>query len=131
VPEVVASSGMTENGWIPVERGTLATRFPNVYAVGDVTSVGTPKAGVFAENAARVVAAEILAQIRGPSAPAAFGGTGTCYVEFGDGSVGRIDADFFGGPQPVAPMVGPDMATTDEKKLFSASRRQRWFGYTG
>ena len=32
------------------------TRFPGVYAVGDVTSVGTPKAGVFAEGQAAVVA---------------------------------------------------------------------------
>ena len=42
-PAVVVDSGMTENGWIPVDPGTLATRFPGVYAVGDVTSVGTPK----------------------------------------------------------------------------------------
>ena len=47
VPDVVAASGMTENGWIPVNPKNLKTRFPGVYAVGDVTSVGTPKAGVF------------------------------------------------------------------------------------
>ncbi len=57
VPTVVAESGMTQNGWIPVDPATLKTRFPGVYAVGDVTSVGTPKAGVFAEGSARVVAA--------------------------------------------------------------------------
>ncbi len=62
VPTVVEASGLAEGGWIPVNRGTLATRFANVYAVGDVTSVGTPKAGVFSENAAAVVAAEIIAQ---------------------------------------------------------------------
>ena len=38
-------------------RGTLATRFPGVYAVGDVATIGVPKAGVFSERAARVVAA--------------------------------------------------------------------------
>ena len=41
-PPVVAASGLAENGWIPVDKGTAATRFPDVYAVGDVTSVGTP-----------------------------------------------------------------------------------------
>ena len=65
VPEVVAASGMTENGWIPVNPKNLETRFPGVYAVGDVTSVGTPKAGVFAEGAARIVAAEIIADCEG------------------------------------------------------------------
>ncbi len=64
-PAVVVASGMTEGGWIPVDKHTLATRFPGVYAVGDVTSVGTPKAGVFAEGAARVVADQLIARIRG------------------------------------------------------------------
>lgn len=42
---------------------------PGVYAVDDVTSVGTPKAGVFAEGAARVVASEIIAKVRRESMP--------------------------------------------------------------
>jgi sulfide:quinone oxidoreductase len=128
VPAVVAASGMAENGWIPVDRGTLATRFPNVYAVGDVTSVGTPKAGVFSENAAAVIAAQIIAQARGAEAPAPYGGTGTCYVELGNGRVARLDADFFGGPAPVAPLTGPNPATAAEKQAFSGVRRARWFG---
>jgi len=47
---------MTVNGWIPVDRTNLKTPYPNVYAIGDVNSVGTPKAGVFAEGAAKIVA---------------------------------------------------------------------------
>jgi sulfide:quinone oxidoreductase len=126
VPAVVASSPLVVNGWIPVDRGTLATRFPNVYAVGDVTSVGTPKAGAFSENAARVVAEQIIASARGTEPPAPYGGTGTCYVEMGGEKVARLDADFFGGPQPVAPLTGPDLATAVEKKQFGALRRARW-----
>ena len=52
---------MTVDGWIPVDPLTLETSFPGVYAVGDVTSVGTPKAGVFAEGQAAVVAERIIA----------------------------------------------------------------------
>ena len=55
-PAVVESSGLCVDGWIPVDPLTLETAFPGVYAVGDVTSVGTPKAGVFAEGQAAVVA---------------------------------------------------------------------------
>ena len=55
-PAVVLASALAEDGWIPVEKGSAATRFPGVYAVGDVTSVGTAKAGAFAERAARAVA---------------------------------------------------------------------------
>ena len=59
-PAVVVASGLTEDGWIPVDPLTLQTKFAAVYAVGDVTSVGTPKAGVFAEGQASVVAAGII-----------------------------------------------------------------------
>jgi sulfide:quinone oxidoreductase len=88
VPDVAAASGLTENGWIPVNPKNLKTRFPGVYAVGDVTSVGTAKAGTFSEGAARVVVASLLAEMQGGEPPAAYAGAGTCYVEFG-GRPGR------------------------------------------
>ncbi len=129
VPAVVEDSGLTESGWIPVDPATLATRFPGVYAVGDVTSVGTPKAGVFAERQGSVVADHLIAQIRGASAPAGYDGTGTCYVEFGDDEVGRIDVDFYTTPgHPTGTFVAPSVETAAEKADFASSRRARWFG---
>jgi sulfide:quinone oxidoreductase len=126
-PAVVEASGLLEDGWIPVDRGTLATRFAGVYAVGDVTSVGTAKAGVFAEGAARVVADELLAQMRGDDAPAPYDGRATCYVEFGDELVGRVTVDFFSGSSPTGVFSEPSAAITDEKRDFGATRRGRWF----
>ena len=99
-PDVVLESGMAEGGYVPVDSRTLATRFPGVYAVGDVATVGVPKAGVFAEGAARVVAESLLAQLRGGDPPAPYDGRGSCYVEFGGGRVGRVDVDFLTGPKP-------------------------------
>ena len=128
-PTVVEASGMTEQGWIPVEPRTLATRFPNVYAVGDVTSVGTAKAGVFAEGAGRVVADQLIARLRGEPEPAGYDGTGTCYIEFGDRGVGRVDVDFFSIPgHAKGTFTEPSAATTAEKADFASSRRARWFG---
>ena len=72
VPSVVAASGMTEDGWIPVDPKNLRTRFAGVYAVGDVTSVGTPKAGVFSEGAARVVATSLIAELQGGEQPSPY-----------------------------------------------------------
>jgi sulfide:quinone oxidoreductase len=126
-PEVVVASGMTEDGWIPVDRGTLATKYPGVYAVGDVTSVGTAKAGVFAEGAGRVVAEELIAQIRGADAPAPYDGRATCYVEWGDDLVGRVEVDFFSGPSPTGTFFEPSTTITEEKAEFGATRRARWF----
>jgi sulfide:quinone oxidoreductase len=126
-PAVVQASGMTEDGWIPVDRGTLATKYPGIFAVGDVTSVGTAKAGVFAEGAGRVVAEELIAQIRGADAPGPYDGTATCYVEWGDDLVGRVEVDFFSGPSPTGRFSEPSTTITEEKAAFGATRRARWF----
>ncbi len=128
VPEVVVASGMTDKGWVPVNPKTLETRFPGVYAIGDVTSVGTAKAGVFAEGAGRVVAAEIIAGWKGGGRPAAYKGDGICYVEFGGERVGRVDVDFLSGPAPTGSYTEASKALVSEKKEFGASRRRKWFG---
>jgi sulfide:quinone oxidoreductase len=128
VPEVVSASGLTDNGWVAVNPKNLETRFPGVYAIGDVTSVGTAKAGTFAEEAARVVAAALLAEVQGGERPPPYAGAGTCYVEFGGGHVGRVDVDFLSGPAPTGTFVGPSVALVREKLHFGSSRRARWFG---
>src|ERR671934_312696 len=74
VPKVVESSGLAVDGWVPVDRANLATRFPGVYAMGDVAGLPMAKAGVFAEAAARVVADDIAAQVRGGERPAPYQG---------------------------------------------------------
>lgn len=128
VPDVVSESGITEDGWIPVDKKNLKTRFPGVYAVGDVTSVGTAKAGAFSESAARVVAASIIADLRGGKQPLDYKGAGTCYIEFGANRVGRVDVDFFSGPSPTGSFFEPSVALAAEKEQFGSSRRTRWFG---
>ncbi len=130
VPQVVVESGLAADpyAWVPVNKQTLETKFPGVYAVGDVNGVGTPKAGVFAEGAARVVAAAIITQLRGGPAPEAYKGAGSCYVEFGHDLVGRVDVDFLSGPKPTGTFQEPSEALVAEKANFGSSRIQRWFG---
>ena len=131
VPQVVVESGLSTDpfNWVPVNKQTLETRFPGVYAIGDVNGVGTPKAGVFAEGAARVVAAAIIAQLRGGPSPAAYSGAGSCYVEFGHDQVGRVDVNFLSGPKPTGTFQAPSAALVAEKGLFRSSRAQRWFAH--
>lgn len=126
VPTVVAESGMTEDGWISVDTKTLKTHFENVYAIGDVNSVGTPKAGVFAEGAARTVAAEIIADMKGGQADA-YRGVGACYIEFGARRVGKVQVEFLAGP-PTGSYTEASLALAGEKQEFGASRRAKWFG---
>jgi sulfide:quinone oxidoreductase len=127
-PDVVIASGMTEEGYVPVASQTLQSAYPGVYAIGDVATIGVPKAGVFAEGAARVVAASLLETLRGGDPPAAYDGRGSCYIEFGAGRVGRVDIDFLSGPVPTGVFNAPSATLVAEKEHFGASRRARWFG---
>lgn len=127
-PTVVVDAGLTVDGWIPVNSLTLETSFPDVYAIGDVTSVGTPKAGVYSEGQAGVVAARIAARIRGQIASSEYDGHGICYLEFGGGRVARVATTFLTGQRPVGEFDAPSLAYVDDKHEFAVSRIRRWFG---
>ena len=127
-PDVVVASGMTEDGYVPVDFATLETRYPGVYAVGDVATAGVPKAGVFAEGAARIVAQTLIAEVRRGERPGPHLGRGTCYIEFGEGRVGSVDIDFLSGPTRTGTFHPPSPVLAAEKAHFGASRRARWFG---
>jgi sulfide:quinone oxidoreductase len=128
-PKILEESGMTEDGYVPVKPKTLETRFPNVYAVGDCAKQGTPKAGVFAEGAARAVATALIARLRNQEAPVTHAGKGSCYIEFGGGRIGRVDVDFFSNPDgPTGTYYEPSVALRADKEHFGSSRRARWFG---
>jgi sulfide:quinone oxidoreductase len=127
-PDVVIASGLTVDGWIPVDPYTLETRFPDVYAIGDVASVGTPKAGVFAEGQAAIVAQHIAARLRGDTNSSAYDGHGVCYVELGRGEVAKVDVTFTPGHAPVGGLEGPSPELAADKEEFGASRIRRWFG---
>jgi sulfide:quinone oxidoreductase len=127
-PGVVLESGLTVDGWIPVDPLTLKTPFPDVYAIGDVASVGTPKAGVFAEGQASIVADQIIATSRHRSTSRTYEGRGICYLEFGRGMVATVDVTFLSGAAPVGDIDGPSLALAASKAEFGTSRIQRWFG---
>ena len=128
VPGVVAESGLAPDGWVAVDPGTLHTPFPAVYAVGDCVTLPMAKAGAFAETAAGVVADAIAARLRGEEPPRRYEGEGNCYVEFGSGRVAQVQANFLGGPSPIAQVIGPSKELMDDKKHFASVRRARWFG---
>jgi sulfide:quinone oxidoreductase len=127
-PAVVQESGMTVDGWIPVDPLTLETQYPDVYAVGDVTSVGTPKAGVFSEGQAAVVADRITERLRDVAESAEYDGTGICYLEFGHEQVAKVDVKFVSGRPPTGGFEAPSQALAQDKAEFGSSRVRRWFG---
>lgn len=112
-PAVIQNSQLSgDNGWIPVDRSTLLTRFPNVYAIGDITAVSIPgrwkagvplmlpKAGIFAHLQAEIVAQRITDEIKGNPVKTEFCGDGFCMLEAGEHAAGIAFGNFFASPSP-------------------------------
>lgn len=114
-PKVVQEAGLCgESGWVPVDRHTMQTRFPGVYALGDVagimlTSIGRPlpKAGVLAHNEAEMLAHNIASLIAGKDAARRFAGEGSCFIETGDGRAGFGSGNFYADPAPAIRLKPP------------------------
>ncbi len=128
-PSLLSDAGMADDsGYVPVhpqtleilsDVDTLEVHFPGVFALGDVASIRLlngmflPKAGVFAEAEAQVVAAAIAAQLKGDASRARFDGNGFCYVEVGGGLAAYGSGDFFAYP---APRVRIDPPTSEARR---------------
>ena len=124
-PAVVKTAGLTnDSGWIPVDRHTLATPFPGVYAIGDVTVIGLkmgrplPKAGVFAHGQAEVVAHNIAREFTGQGVSRRFGGQGMCFIETGGGRAGMGSGNFYAEPLPEVRLREPGLLWHGAKVLY-------------
>lgn len=95
-----------------------------------IGGAGTPKAGVFAEGQATVVAAQINAQKQGTTTPVAYDGRGICYMEVGHDIVAKVDVTFVSGQSPIGDLEGPSAALAADKVAFGSERARRWFGKT-
>jgi sulfide:quinone oxidoreductase len=125
----------TPNGWIKVDADDLRTPRDDVFAVGDIaavmTKVGTPipRAGVFAEAQAKVVASNIAAEMNGSGGTRKYEGIGYCFLEVGDGRAMKVEGDFLADPKPdVKPLGDPTAEKFAEKERFEAERVKAWFG---
>ena len=133
-PTALAKAGLTDTtGYVPVhpqtlellsDPDTLEVGYPGVYAIGDVAAIRLlngmllPKAGVFAEGEAQVVAAAIAADIRGEPRPGVFEGHGFCYVDVGDGSAAYGDGDFYAFPGPRVTLAEPSAQALAAKEQY-------------
>lgn len=113
-PAVIRDSGLAAaSGWISVDRHTLQTQWPDVYAIGDVVSIPLtlgkplPKAGVFAHRQADVVAENIARAIAGENQRAHFDGHGECFIEVGGGKAGFGGGNFYAEPKPAVTLRQP------------------------
>jgi sulfide:quinone oxidoreductase len=106
-PKPVIDAEMTDaSGWVAVNSQTLATKFNDVYAVGDVTAIETPhghmpflpKAGVFAEAQAEVVANNLAYAITGKGERKAWDGSGYCFLGVSKSESAFLKGSFLSNP---------------------------------
>lgn len=102
--KVIEDSGLgDERGWVPVDKNTLKhTKFDQVWAIGDTTNIPISKSGSVAHYEATIVAAQILAEVKGEAPPAhVYDGKVTCFLETGHGQATTINFDY--DHPPVSP----------------------------
>jgi len=121
-PQSMRDSQLVDaSGWVPVDATTLQTRYPGVFAIGDVTAIRLangmflPKAGVFADSQARAAAENIAADIEGRRGEGRFDGYGFCYVEVGGGMAAYGAGNFYGLPGPRVTLEQPTERFRKEK----------------
>ena len=136
-PSVVVESGLAnEGGWVSVDRGTLQTRFPGAYAIGDIVAVPmangkpVPKAGVFAEAEGKIAAQRIAATLKGQESAATFEGRGGCFLEVGRGEAMMVEGEFLASPAPQVRLSGPSRHFLEQKRAFESERLTSWFAQT-
>lgn len=133
-PQVVRDAGLVgESGWIPVDKYTMATKFPGVYAIGDVTGIKLPvgkplpKAGVIAHGQAEVVVNNLIFEITGKGTPRRFDGHGACFIETGDGKAGFGKGDFYAEPLPTMKLHQPGHLMHLGKVAYEKYWLFKWF----
>jgi sulfide:quinone oxidoreductase len=132
VPTVIRKCEITKDwDWIRVDKFTLKTMYDNVYAIGDVTEivlggmVTIPKAGIFAEAQAKVVAQEIIDQITNTKTNSKFDGKGFCFMEVGSNEAGYIEVDLY-SEDPYTQLHPPSRESYRKKLEFEETRVKNW-----
>ena len=132
-PPVVKEAGLTgESGWVSVDRNTMETSFPGVYAIGDVTGIPLamglplPKAGVFAHAEGKAVAQTIASKITGRGEAETFDGDGECFIEIGGGKAGFGKGNFYAEPTPEIKLHQPSRYRHWAKVLFEKYWMWKW-----
>ncbi|KAJ3044170.1 hypothetical protein HDV00_002847 [Rhizophlyctis rosea] len=95
-PSYIKESGLgNADGWVDVSKETTQhTKYPNVFALGDSSSLPTSKTAAAAAAQSAVTSANLLATIKGQKGDQAYGGYTSCPLVTGKGKL--ILAEFSG-----------------------------------
>jgi len=120
-PDVVKKSPLADAaGWVEVDKHTTRhTRFANVFALGDASSLPTSRTGAAIRKQAPVLVANLLAALDGRPLASRYDGYASCPIPTGDGKLLLCEFDYDLKPTPTFPLLD----TTKEQRLFYLLKR--------
>lgn len=104
-PDAVKNSPLAnEGGWVDVDAATTQhKKYPNVFSAGDASGLPISKTGAAIRKQAPVLVANLLAAIKGQSAPAKYTGYTSCPLVVGYGKLILAEFDYNGKPMETFP----------------------------
>ena len=104
-PDFIARSPLAnEDGWIDVDTRTLQhTRYPNIFGLGDASSLPTSKTGAAIRKQAPIVVANLRTVMRAETPHATYDGYTSCPLVTGYGKLILAEFDYDLQPQETFP----------------------------
>ena len=120
-PDVVKRSPLADAaGWVEVDKHTLRhPRYPNVFALGDASSLPTSRTAAAVRQEAPVLVANLLAAMRGGAGTASYDGYAACPIPTGYGKLLLAEFDYDLRPAPTFPFLD----TTKEHWIYYQMKR--------
>ena len=104
-PDVIKQSPLADAaGWVEVDKHSLQhVRFPDVWSLGDCSSLPTSRTGAAIRKQAPVLVENLLAHRRGQAGTARYDGYASCPLVTGYGKLILAEFDYDGRPQESFP----------------------------
>jgi sulfide:quinone oxidoreductase len=132
-PGIIGSPELVDStGWIKVDKRTLQTFTPNIYAIGDCNGMKLendsllPKAGIFANKQAEVVAYNIAQELQGHSERKEFSGYGFFFIETGNGRALYLHGNLTAEPIQPLSWIEPNVTLHWSKVVLEKYWLWRW-----
>jgi sulfide:quinone oxidoreductase len=106
-PAFIRTSALADaQGWVSVDKATMrSTKYPNVFALGDVANSPNAKTGASACKQAPVVVANLMSAMREREPQMQYDGYVACPVITGYGKMLLCEFDYSKTPKPTLPFI--------------------------
>lgn len=104
-PDFIAESPIADgDGWVDVDKHTTQhVEFPNIFSLGDCSSLPTSKTGAAVRKEVPVTVDNLLAEMRGEALEAEYNGYASCPLVTGYGRLILCEFDYDGNPVETFP----------------------------